>query len=98
MAPHVDFASYVHQYFKSGFLIYQDSGNVAKVCADHLTNRVNDTILNHLGSSMCSMLEYNALLDIKIVTDNIQIPSKTNYVDMTTPMDNAFSTSPCDKR
>ena len=37
----MDFASYVHQYFKSGFLIYQNSGNVAKVCADNLKKPIN---------------------------------------------------------
>ena len=42
LAPHVDFASYVHQYFKSGFLIYQNSGNVAKVCADNLKIPINN--------------------------------------------------------
>ena len=99
LAPHVDFASYVHQYFKSGYLIYQDSGNVAKVCADHLKKiHANNTILNRLGESMCSMLEYEEMLKIEIITDAVQIPQKTTYVDMDTPLDNTFATSPCDER
>lgn len=36
LAPHMDFSSYVHQYYKSGYLVYQESGMAGKVCADHM--------------------------------------------------------------
>ena len=85
-----------------------------------------------MGQSMCSILEYQTLVDINVVTDNIDLPKRylfriiiifffreneieiifpsncnkkffffpreTNYVDMVRPMDQSFTTSPCDKR
>ena len=40
LAPHMDFASYVHQYYKSGYLVYQESGEAGKVCADYMNRTV----------------------------------------------------------
>ena len=73
LAPHMDFASYVHQYYSSGFIVYQQGGASGKVCADDMVNSVPDGniggILDKLGKSMCNMLEYRDLEGVEIVED-----------------------------
>ena len=100
----MDFASYVHQYYPSGFLIYQSSGVVGKVCADNMNNSVAittlDRVLTKLGESTCSLLEYQSLVNISIVRDGPldQDGSVTHkYVDMVSPMsrDKSFINAPC---
>ena len=69
----MDFTSYVHQYYKSGYLVYQEGGQAGKVCADHMNKTVPKAevgkVLNKLGVSMCNMLEYQDLVTIEIVRD-----------------------------
>ena len=69
----MDFTSYVHQYYKSGYLVYQEGGQAGKVCADHMNKTVPKAevgkVLNKLGVSMCNMLEYQDLVSIEIVRD-----------------------------
>lgn len=69
----MDFASYVHQYYSSGFIVYQQGGAAGKVCADDMVNSVPDGniggILDKLGKSMCNMLEYRDLEGVEIVED-----------------------------
>ena len=73
LAPHMDFASYVHQYYSSGFIVYQQGGAAGKVCADDMVNSVPDGniggILDKLGKSMCNMLEYRDLAGVEIIED-----------------------------
>jgi len=100
LSHHGDFASYVHQYYQSGYLTYQDSGEVGRVCADHINGTVvnaND-VLAKLGESTCAMLEYQKLVDINIVSDDIE--SNTKYVDIVSPMaaDKNFINADCSKR
>ena len=72
----MDFASYVHQYYKSGYLVYQEAGEAGKVCVDHMNKTVPKTevgrVLNKLGESMCNTLEYRDLVSIEIMVDNEQ--------------------------
>ena len=72
----MDFASYVHQYYKSGYLVYQEGGEAGKVCVDHMNKTVPKTevgrVLNKLGESMCNTLEYRDLVSIEIMVDNEQ--------------------------
>ena len=97
----MDFASYVHQYYPSGYLIYQSSGVVGKVCADNMNNSVAiktlDRVLTKLGESTCSLLEYQSLVDIEIVRDEIEESTSIKYVDMVSPMsrDKSFINAPC---
>ena len=76
LAPHMDFASYVHQYYKSGYLVYQEGGEAGKVCVDHMNKTVPKSevgrVLNKLGESMCNTLEYRDLVSIEIMVDNEQ--------------------------
>lgn len=69
----MDFASYVHQYYKTGYLVYQEGGEAGKVCADDMNKTVPSEevgrVLAKLGESMCNMLEYRDLEDIKIIRD-----------------------------
>ena len=103
LAPSMDFASYVHQYYPKGFLVYQSSGVVGKVCADNMNNSVAiktlDRVLTKLGESTCSLLEYQNLVDIAIVHDSPVIPGSPphKYVDMVSPMsrDKSFINAPC---
>ena len=85
----MDFASYVHQYYRSGYLVYQESGQAGKVCADYMNKTVPadeiDGVLKKLGVSMCNMLEYRHLKSIKVVQD-IENQSDVRYVDMIGPM------------
>ena len=98
LAPHMDFASYVHQYYESGYLVYQESGLAGKVCADYMNKTVPrdqvGRVLNKLGQSMCNMLEYRTLDDIDIVQDR---ESEVRYVDMIGPMSEkrSFIEVPC---
>ena len=66
----MDFASYVHQYYPTGYLVYQEAGEAGKVCADHMNKTVPKSevgrVLNKLGESMCNLLEYRELKDIEI--------------------------------
>jgi hypothetical protein len=72
----MDFASYVHQYYKSGYLVYQEGGEAGKVCVDHMNKTVPKAdvgrVLNKLGESMCNTLEYRDLVSIEIMVDNEQ--------------------------
>ena len=72
----MDFASYVHQYYKSGYLVYQEGGEAGKVCVDHMNKTVPKSevgrVLNKLGESMCNTLEYRDLVSIEIMVDNEQ--------------------------
>ena len=72
----MDFASYVHQYYKSGYLVYQEAGEAGKVCVDHMNKTVPKSevgrVLNKLGESMCNTLEYRDLVSIDIMVDNEQ--------------------------
>ena len=105
LAPNMDFASYVHQYYPSGYLIYQSSGIVGKVCADNMNNSVAiktlDRVLTKLGESTCSLLEYQSLVSIDIVRDDHEQEDdnseSTKYVDMVSPMsrDKSFINAPC---
>ena len=36
----MDFASYVHQYYGNGYLVYQEKGEAGKVCADYMNKTV----------------------------------------------------------
>lgn len=66
----MDFASYVHQYYDSGYLVYQEGGMAGKVCADDMNKTVPTEevgrVLAKLGQSMCNMLEYRDLDNIEI--------------------------------
>ena len=96
----MDFASYVHQYYRSGYLVYQESGQAGKVCADYMNKTVPadeiDRVLKKLGVSMCNMLEYRHLKSIKVVQD-IENQSDVRYVDMIGPMskEKSFVEVPC---
>ena len=72
----MDFASYVHQYYKSGYLVYQEAGEAGKVCVDHMNKTVPKSevgrVLNKLEESMCNTLEYRDLVSIDIMVDNEQ--------------------------
>jgi len=85
----MDFVSYVHQYYPSGYLVYQAGGQAGKVCADHMNRTVPegevDRVLDKLGRSMCNMLEYKKLDDIRIMTDEEE-KAEIRYVDMVGPM------------
>lgn len=100
LAPHMDFASYVHQYYKSGYLVYQESGEAGKVCADYMNRTVPKSevgrVLDKLGQSMCNMLEYRHLKSIDIVED-AEIDREVRYVDMIGPMSEkrSFIEVPC---
>ena len=78
LAPHMDFASYVHQYYNTGYLVYQEGGEAGKVCADDMNKTVPSEevgrVLAKLGESMCNMLEYRDLQDIKIIRDKEENP------------------------
>ena len=101
----MDFTSYVHQYYKSGYLVYQEGGAAGKVCADHMNKTVPKTevgkVLNKLGVSMCNMLEYRDLINIEIVVDeegkNAEVEPDIRYVDMVGPMsdEKSFIDVPC---
>jgi hypothetical protein len=84
----MDFSSYVHQYYKSGYLVYQESGEAGKVCADHMNKTIPSDevgrVLNKLGESMCSLLEYRDLKSIEIEIDDdetnkVRIPRISIY-------------------
>jgi corin len=100
LAPHMDFASYVHQYYNSGYLVYQESGEAGKVCADYMNRTVPKDevgrVLDKLGESMCNMLEYRSLQSIDIVRD-AEEDREVRYVDMIGPMSEkrSFITVPC---
>ena len=100
LAPHMDFASYVHQYYKSGYLVFQESGVAGKVCADYMNKTVPQNevgrVLEKLGSSMCNMLEYRHMKSIDIVTDK-EVDKEVRYVDMIGPMSQkrSFVQVPC---
>ena len=53
-------------------------------------------VLNKLGESMCNMLEYRDLVDIKIVVDD-ESAADIRYVDMVGPMsdEKSFIDVPC---
>lgn len=99
----MDFTSYVHQYYQSGYLVYQESGEAGKICADYMNRTVphNEVgkVLDKLGKSMCSMLEYRHLHSINVVTD-AEDDKEVRYVDMIGPMSEkrSFITVPCPTR
>ncbi len=91
LAPRMDLTSYVHQYYRSGYLVFQEGGEAGKVetklfkrsfphmilnlisqkvCADHMNRTVPreevGRVLEKLGKSMCTMLEFKDLEDIRI--------------------------------
>ena len=84
----MDFASYVHQYYDKGYLVYQEEGEAGKVCADHMNRTVPQEevgrVLDKLGQSMCNMLEYRDLELIRIQEDKEE--ADVRYVDMIGPM------------
>lgn len=102
----MDFSSYVHQYYKSGYLVYQESGEAGKVCADHMNKTIPTDevgrVLNKLGESMCSLLEYRDLksIEIEIDDDETNKNSDVRYVDMVGPMsdDKSFINVPCNSK
>ena len=77
LAPHMDFASYVHQYYDRGYLVYQEGGKAGKVCAEHLNKTVPPeevgSVLNKFGESVCNMLEYRDLLQIGIKVKRVTV-------------------------
>ncbi|XP_040566515.1 uncharacterized protein [Lepeophtheirus salmonis] len=102
LAPHMDFTSYIHQYYNSGYLIYQDKGQAGKVCAEEMnktipTNEV-DAVLNKLGESMCQKLDYKNFTSAELLMD--EEDGDIRYVDMTGPMseEKTFITVPCDTK
>ena len=102
LAPHMDFASYVHQYYDNGYLVYQEKGESGKVCADYMNKTVPKEevgrVLEKLGKSMCNMLEYRTLQSIDVVQDTEE--NEVRYVDMIGPMskERSFITVPCPSR
>ena len=44
LSHHGDFASYVHEYYQSGYLTYQDTGEVGRVCADHINSTIGKAL------------------------------------------------------
>ncbi len=101
LAPHMDFASYVHQYYDKGYLVYQDTGDAGKVCADSMNKSVPNGglpgVLTKLGESMCTVLEYKNLISVDVVKDE---EADVKYVDMIGPIsdDKSFITVPCQDR
>ena len=98
----MDFASYVHQYYDNGYLVYQEKGESGKVCADYMNKTVPKEevgrVLEKLGKSMCNMLEYRTLQSIDVVQDTEE--NEVRYVDMIGPMskERSFITVPCPSR
>ena len=96
----MDFASYVHQYYQSGYLVYQEKGEAGKVCADYMNKTVPQDevgrVLNKLGQSMCNMLEYRRLDSIDLVED-AEENKEIRYIDMIGPMSEkkSFVQVPC---
>ncbi|TRY68657.1 hypothetical protein TCAL_02473 [Tigriopus californicus] len=103
LAPHMDFASYVHQYYDKGYLVFQEGGQAGKVCADDMNRTVPSSevgrVLDKLGQSMCNMLEYRDLKSIALQTDTEE-NEDIRYVDMIGPMSDAksFISVPCNAR
>ncbi len=102
--------SYIHQYYPSGYLVFQEGGDAGKVCADHMNRTVPreevGRVLEKLGQSMCAMLEYKELGNIRIQEDEEEGNRDIRYVDMVGPMSagskrdggRSFVEVPCAKR
>lgn len=92
----MEFAGYVPQYHRSGYLVYQEAGQVGKVCVEHMNRTVPPSelggVLDKLGRSMCHMLEYRDLGSIEIRVDDEgearddEDNPDVRYVDMVGPM------------
>ena len=44
----MDFASYVHQYYSEGYLVFQEGGEAGKVCADDMSKTVPSEQMNNV--------------------------------------------------
>ncbi len=104
----MSFASYVHRYYNTGYLVYQEGGESGKVCADHLNRSVPEPemerVLNKMGESMCDILDYQTLMHIDVRVDTEE-NNDIRYVDMVGPMSDksrsnrrSFVSVPCVSR
>ena len=82
-------------------MIYQDSGEVGRICADNMNSSTNNLaeVLKQLGQSTCNMLEYNEMVNVDIVRQDDD-GSNSKYVDMVSPTfgNKRFITTPCLQR
>lgn len=62
LAPHMDFASYVHQYYNKGYLVYQEGGEAGKVCADHMNKTVpQEEVVKDIQKTVARHYEHRCL-------------------------------------
>ncbi|KAK2708270.1 atrial natriuretic peptide-converting enzyme-like [Artemia franciscana] len=74
IAPSMEAASYVHQYFNDGFVIYTEGVNAGKVCLDSFNSTEpsskSRSFLEIFGESLCKQLSYRYMVSIDAVYDN----------------------------
>lgn len=83
--------SYVEPYQDSGFLVYQQNGESGKVCADAFERKEVhfevDKILDNLGNSICSLLDFQKADSIEVIKDTTKVSvADDRYVDIMSSM------------
>ena len=63
VAPDMDAANFVHQYFHEGYLIFSEGNNTGKICVDSLNSSSlpqakQQSFLELFGESACRSMSY----------------------------------------
>nr|CAG4643728.1 EOG090X019S [Lepidurus arcticus] len=98
IAPDMEAASYVHQYFQEGYVLLTEGNQTGKICLDNLNTTLpshkRDSFLDVFGESACRLMNYRTL-------DKIEVkPDKKNtgvYAHLTEPSRwrASFDKGPC---
>ncbi|KFM61966.1 Atrial natriuretic peptide-converting enzyme, partial [Stegodyphus mimosarum] len=91
-----------YTYSNSGFLLYSDSGQTAKICSENLNYSLpatrRDVVLQSLAVSTCSALNYEVTENVEMKKDTNEV--STDYVQLLDPLASSitFVQVPCDSQ
>ena len=102
VAPDMDAANFVHQYFPSGYVVFTEGNHTGKICVDALNasslpKSRQESFLEMFGESACRSMSYRRMDHIQVRIDN---EKSDEYAHLTEPIRwrTTFSRAPCRKR
>nr|CAG4640637.1 EOG090X019S [Eulimnadia texana] len=102
VAPDMEAANFVHQYFQDGFVISTEGNKTGKICADVLTSAnftsaKRNSFLEAFGESACRSMSYRTMDLIEVRTDN-ERSSEYAHIKDSSQLKASFSKDPCNRR
>nr|CAG4638255.1 EOG090X019S [Cyclestheria hislopi] len=102
VAPDMDAAHFVHQYFQEGYVVFSEGNSTGKICVDSLNSSSlsparQQSFLEMFGESACRSMSYRTMEHVTVRIDNER---SVDYAHLTEPARwrATFVRAPCRSR